>query len=59
MGEPERHGRFEKTELVATVKALAFKAQPMKGLAVLDQPFERVRQLDLGQGLRRILAAYL
>ena len=47
MLQPERHGRLEKPELVAAIEPPAGKAQPVKGLAVLDQPGERVGQLDL------------
>src|SRR5271169_1711759 len=47
MLQPERDRRFEKAELVAAIEPLALEAQPMKGLALLDQLAERVGQLDL------------
>src|SRR5579863_1055949 len=45
--EPERDRRLEIAELVAAIEALAAKAQPMEGLALLDQQLQRVGQLDL------------
>src|ERR1700726_3536081 len=46
MLQPERDRRFEKAEFVAAIEAPAVEAQPMKGLALVDQLAERVGQLD-------------
>ena len=46
MRKPQRDLGFEKAELVAAIEAPARKAQPVKGLAVVDQPGQRVGQLD-------------
>src|SRR5277367_3188607 len=47
MLQPQRDRRFEKAKLVAAIESPAGKAQPVKGLTVLDQPGERVSQLNL------------
>ncbi len=47
MLQPERDRCFEKAELVAAIEAPALEAQPVKGLALVDQLAERVGQLDL------------
>src|SRR5215472_9285941 len=50
--EPERYRCFEKAELVAAVETLALEAQPVKGLAIVDQPGERIGQLNLAAAPR-------
>ena len=52
MLEPKRYRCFEKTKLVTAIKAFTVEAEPVKGLAILDQPFERVGQLDLAAAAR-------
>ena len=47
MLQAQRNRRFEKTELVAAIETPARKAQPVKGLTVIDQSCERIGQLDL------------
>src|SRR5882762_1337403 len=52
MLQPECDRRFEKAELVAAIEAPTLEAQPMKGLALVDQLAERVGQLNLPAAAR-------
>ena len=47
MLQPQGDRRFEKAELVAAIESPPREAQPVKGLTVVDQPGERVGQLNL------------
>src|SRR5262249_13778668 len=50
--EAKRDRCFEKTELIAAIEASTLEAQPMKRLAVLDQPGKGIGELDLAPAAR-------